>query len=136
MEGALAMAGLETGQIDYINDSFFNLARQKTYGFDIDGKYDAGPWEIGAAVRPLAAKTKPRRVGRSAPAIHYVIGWSPTRVPMMVKSISRPFSFSTILGWPEVIWKFRALPAPMFFTISPSENGSEGSTAVVKGSSP
>jgi len=37
------------GQINYINDSFFNLARQKTYGFDLDGKYDAGPWEIGAA---------------------------------------------------------------------------------------
>jgi superfamily II DNA or RNA helicase len=32
---------------------------------------------LGAAVRPRAAKTRPRRAGRSAPTIHYVIGWSP-----------------------------------------------------------
>src|SRR2546425_11732690 len=38
------------------------------------------------------------------------VGWSLTWVPMILKSISRPFSFSMIRGWAEVMWKSWAMP--------------------------
>jgi hypothetical protein len=44
----------------------------------------------------------------------------PTRVPMILKSISSPFSFSMIFGWPLVMEKFFAVPRPVFVTMSPS----------------
>ncbi|HBE93059.1 MAG TPA: hypothetical protein DDW55_11220 [Gammaproteobacteria bacterium] len=47
------------GEINHINDSFFNLAEQETYGLDFDAKYDAGNWDIGfLATRVLEFKRK------------------------------------------------------------------------------
>ncbi len=56
--------------------------------------------------------------------------------PMISKSISRPFSFSMILGWAEVTVRLLASPAPLLVTMSPSAKGAEGSTSSVKGLSP
>ena len=55
--------------------------------------------------------------------------------PMILNSISRPFSFSTIFGWEEDTTMLRHSPCPAFVTISPSGKGSAGSIGAVNGSS-
>ena len=65
-----------------------------------------------------------------------VTAFTSTWVPTILKSMSKPFSFSTIWGCEEVIVKFLALPLPEFVTMIPSAKGSEGSTSSVNGSSP
>ncbi len=62
--------------------------------------------------------------------------WSPTLVPMIRKSISRPFWLSMIFGWAEVIRTLLAAPAPVLVMIRPREKGTAGSTCEVNGSSP
>ena len=64
-----------------------------------------------------------------------VMFWPETSVPMIWKSISRPFSFSTILGWLEVMRMFLAVPLPRFSTITARLNGMLGSICGVNGSS-
>ena len=54
---------------------------------------------------------------------------------MMLKSISKPFSLSTILGCAEEMWRFLAVPLPWFLTSIPRVKGTEGSICIVKGSS-
>ena len=65
-----------------------------------------------------------------------VPAWLPTCELTILKSISRPFSFSMILGCAEVMVRSPAPPLPTLVTCRPSANGSLASTASVKGSSP
>ena len=63
-----------------------------------------------------------------------VVAVSPfTSLPMMVKAMSSPCSFSMIRGCPDSIFSLFAAPSPWFATRTPSVNGTGGSTTVVYG---
>ncbi len=86
--------------------------------------FHCATWVCPAAMRPRSTV----RLGTAR--------WLPTWLPTISKSISRPFSFSTILGCAEVMTSRLASPLPLLFTTRPSAKGSDSSTWSVKGSSP
>ena len=56
----------------------------------------------------------------------------PSCASIISNFMSKPFSFSIISGWPDVILRFLAMPYPELLTRTPRLNGTVGSTTSIK----